>query len=98
MVANLHDATLFGNELTENNSYQYGPVCVDKSVRGEGVFEAVYKFALKEMSARYPFMVTFINKINLRSYQAHTRKVNLDVISEFDFNNNHYFKLACKTS
>ena len=97
MVANLHDATLFGNELTENNSYQYGPVCVDKSVRGEGVFEAVYKFALKEMSARYPFMVTFINKINLRSYQAHTRKVNLDVISEFDFNNNHYFKLACKT-
>jgi len=98
MVANLHDATLSGNVLTESNSYQYGPVCVDKSVRGEGVFEAVFSFALSEMAKRYPFMVTFINKINIRSYQAHTRKVNLDVISEFDFNNNHYFKLACKTS
>lgn len=98
MVAHLDDATLLGNELTEKNSYQYGPVCVDKSVRGEGVFEAVFHFALKEMSKRYPFMVTFINKINLRSYEAHTRKVGLNVISEFDFNNNHYFKLACRTN
>lgn len=98
MVENLHDSKLTNNELTVNNSYQYGPVCVDKSVRGEGVFELVFNFALNQMSSRYPFMVTFINKINLRSYEAHTRKVNLDVISEFNFNNNQYFKLACKTA
>lgn len=98
MVENLGDAKLAGNELTVNNSYQYGPICVDKSARGNGVFELVFNFSLKQMSKRYPFMVTFINKINPRSYEAHTRKVSLDVINEFDFNNNQYFKLACKTA
>lgn len=98
MVENLHDSKLSGNALTIRNSYQYGPVCVDKSVRGKGVFEAVFHYALNQMSKRYPFMVTFINKINPRSYEVHTRKVNLDVINEFSFNNNQYFKLACKTA
>jgi hypothetical protein len=98
MVENLNDSKLFGNELTINNSYQYGPVCVDKSVRGEGVFEEIFNFSLKKMSERYPLMVTFINKINPRSYEAHTRKVNLEVINEFSFNNNQYFKLGCRTA
>jgi len=97
MVENLHDSTLLNEELTVSNSYQYGPVCVDISVRGEGVFELIFNFSLQQMSRRYPFMVTFINKINPRSYQAHTRKVNLEVINEFNFNNNQYFKLACRT-
>jgi len=98
MVENLHDSKLFDNELTIKNSYQYGPVCVDKSVRGEGVFEEIFNYSLNKMSERYPLMVTFINKINPRSYEAHTRKVNLELINEFNFNNNQYFKLACKTA
>ena len=52
------------NTLTIDNSYQYGPVCVDKSVRGQGVFEQIFAFALEQMSRRYPFLVTFINQIN----------------------------------
>lgn len=98
MVEDLDNSLFQGQQLTINNSYQYGPVCVDKSVRGQGVFEQVFNFALQEMSKRYPLMVTFINKINPRSYQAHTRKVGLEVIQAFEFNNNQYFKLACKTS
>lgn len=97
MVENLNDSLLQGESLTVDNSYQYGPVCVDKSVRGQGVFEKIFHFSLLQMSTRYPFMITFINKINPRSYQAHTRKVNLSVINEFQFNNNQYYKLACKT-
>ncbi len=97
MVEHLADATYLGNSLTVDNSYQYGPVCVDKSVRGQGVFEQVFTFALAQMSQRYPFLVTFINQTNGRSFQAHTRKVKLDVIETFSFNHNEYFKLACKT-
>ncbi len=50
-----------------------------------------------EMSCRYPILVTFINKINPRSYAAHMHKAKLDVIQEFEFNNNHYYELACLT-
>lgn len=42
------------------------------------------------MSKRYPILVTFVNKINTRFYEAHTRKLGLEVIQEFEFNNNHY--------
>jgi len=98
MVKNLDDASYLNQEITADNSYQYGPVCVDKSVRGFGVFEKVFNFALAQMAKNYPIMVTFINKINPRSYEAHTRKTGLQVIKSFEFNNNHYYKLACNTN
>lgn len=98
MIKQLHDATYQEQKITVNNSYQYGPVCVDKSVRGLGVFEQIFNFSLRQMSERYPIMVTFINKINPRSLAAHNRKTTLQVINEFEFNNNQYFKLACTTA
>lgn len=97
MIEHLGDANHQEQEITVNNSYQYGPVCVDKSVRNLGVFEKVFNFSLQQMSTRYPIMVTFINKINPRSFAAHTRKTRLEIINEFEFNNNQYFKLACST-
>ena len=79
------------------NSYQYGPVCIDKSVRGSGVLEALFDFAREKMSKRYPILVTFINKINQRSFNAHSR-LGLEVITEFSFNNNTYYELVYDTS
>ncbi len=98
MIKGLNEVKYQGLVLSTDNSYQYGPVCVDKSVRGEGVFEGLFEFALSEMAKRYEVLVTFINKINPRSFAAHTRKVNLDVTKEFEYNNNHYYELACLTT
>jgi hypothetical protein len=97
MINDLPNLQYSGKQLTVDNSYQYGPVCVDKAVRGSGVFERLFSFSLGEMSKRYPILVTFINKINPRSFHAHTQKTKLDVIQEFEFNNNQYYELACKT-
>lgn len=97
MVQDLPNLSYLGQAITTENSYQYGPVCIDKSVRGSGVLEALFDFAREEMSQRYPIMVTFINKINQRSFKAHTR-LGLEVIAEFSFNNNHYYELAYDTS
>lgn len=98
MVEHLDDSLCASQTITADNSYQYGPVCVDKSVRGLGVFEQVFDFSLAQMSKRYPLMVTFINKNNPRSLAAHTRKTPLEIIKTFEFNNNQYYKLACKTT
>ena len=84
--------------MNVNNSYQYGPICIDKSVRGSGVLEKIFDFARGQMSKRYPILVTFINKINPRSFEAHVRKLGLEVIQEFDFNNNNYYELVYDTS
>jgi hypothetical protein len=79
------------------NSYQYGPICVDRSVRGTGVFHDVFMESLRSMKDRYPMMITFINQVNPLSYAAHTRKVRMDEVGTFDFNGNHYWWMACPT-
>lgn len=98
MIKELPNLSYLGKTLSVENSYQYGPVCVDKSVRGSGVLEEVFDFAREHMSKKYEILVTFINKINPRSYEAHTRKLNLEVIQEFEFNNNQYYELVYDTS
>ena len=98
MIEDLAKLEYLGQTLNTNNSYQYGPVCIDKILRGSGVLEQIFDFARHEMSKRYPILVTFINKNNPRSYQAHTRKLGLEVIQEFEFNNNSYYELVYDTS
>ena len=98
MMKDLPKLQYLGQTLTVDNSYQYGPVCVDKSVRGSGVLEALFDFAREQMAKKYPILVTFINKINPRSYEAHIRKLKLEVIQEFEFNNNQYHELVYDTS
>ena len=58
----------------------------------------LFDYAREEMNAKYPILVTFINKNNPRSFQAHTRKLGLEVINEFEFNNNQYYELVYDTS
>lgn len=98
MIQDLPKLNYLGQTLTVNNSYQYGPVCIDKSVRGSGLLEQLFDFALESMSKRYPILVTFVNKINTRSFQAHKRKLGLDVIQEFEFNGNEYYEMVYDTS
>ncbi len=97
MIADLPSLTYKGQELSIENSYQYGPICIDKSVRGTEVLEKIFNFALEKMSERYPILITFVNQINPRSYQAHHRKLGLDIIQEFEFNGNLYWELGCLT-
>jgi len=98
MIEHLGELEYLGQKLSVENSYQYGPICIDKSVRGGEVLKEIFEFARAKMAKRYPILVTFINKINPRSYTAHTRKLGLEVISEFEYNNNHYYELVYDTS
>lgn len=98
MIEDLPHVSFEGKNLDMHNSYQYGPVCIDKRVRGQGVLEKLFDFALESMQKRYVVLVTFINKINHRSYAAHTRKIGLKVIHEFKFNGNEYYELAWDTT
>jgi len=98
MASFLNTLKFNGIELTMDNSYQYGPICVSKEYRGNKIFENIFEFARENMSRRYPILVTFINKINKRSYEAHVRKLGLEVITEFEFNNNNFYELVYDTS
>lgn len=98
MIKDLPNLHYLGQNLNETNSYQYGPVCVDKAYRGIGTLEKIFEFARKHMAKRYAILVTFINKINPRSFKAHRDKLGLEVIQEFTYNNNEYYELVYDTS
>jgi len=97
MIKDLPNLKYQGEVLSTENSYQYGPICIDREVRGTGVLEQIFGFAKSEMSIRFPILVTFVNKTNGRSYEAHTRKLGLDVMQEFEFNGQLYYGMACLT-
>jgi hypothetical protein len=42
--------------------------------------------------------LTFINKLNQRSFAAHTRKLNIEIIDEFELNGNSFYTLAFLTT
>jgi hypothetical protein len=94
MVSRFPNLDLEGLPITAINSFQYGPICVDMDYRGSGIFEQLFTLMRETMQRRYPIGVTFINQVNERSYQAHTRKLRMDVIDKFSFNDRNYYGLA----
>jgi Sortase and related acyltransferases len=98
MIEGLPHLHYHGQSLTVENSYQYGPVCIDRAYRGTGLLANMFEYSRRQMAPRYPYLVTFINKKNPRSFAAHTRKIGLEVIAEFLFNDNQFYELAYRTS
>lgn len=98
MSKELPALTYKNHNLNTSNSYQYGPICIDKTYRGLGIFEKIFYYSLEHMSQRYPVMVSFINKTNKRSFSAHINKLGLDIINDFHFNNNSYYEVVCLTT
>ena len=98
MIKELGNVKYLGMALDTNNSYQYGPVCLDKSIRGSGALELIFDFAREKMSKKYPILVTFVNVANRRSYVAHIKKLGLTEVNKFEFNKNQYSELVYNTS
>jgi hypothetical protein len=98
MIEDLPSTEYLGQNLSTENSYQYGPICIDKEYRGTEVLSKLFDFSREQMMNRFPILITFINHINPRSYEAHVRKLGLDVIKDFVFNNNNYYELGYDTS
>jgi hypothetical protein len=86
-----------GSKITIDNSFQYGPVCIDRAVRGSNALPLLFDTMKSSLASRYPLGVTFINKQNPRSLAAHTRKLNLEVIDEFELTGSSFYSLAFST-
>ena len=84
-------------QITTDNTFQYGPVCIDITLRGKGIFPQLFAIMRSSLANRFPIGLTFINQINKRSLAAY-QKLDLAIIDEFKFNDNEYYTLAFFTS
>lgn len=71
MVSRFPNLSFNGKEITTENSFQYGPVCIGKKYRGTGLLPLLFEEMRLELLKKYPISITFINKINLVSQKAH---------------------------
>ena len=94
MISLLPELSFLDFEITPTNSFQYGPICIDKKYRGKGLINLLFEFMRIHVVKKYPLSLTFINKSNAPSLKAHTEKLQWTIIADFQFNNNNYFILA----
>jgi hypothetical protein len=97
MLDRLPSLTFQGRSIPVEDSFQYGPICLDRSVRGTTVFPDIFAYMRSSFAPKYPIGITFINKLNQRSFAAHTRKLDLEIIDEFELNDNSFYTLAFST-
>lgn len=98
MVSRLGSLSISGKPIPPERSFQYGPVCISSALRGSGLFPVLFEEMRKEFSTRFPAGITFINRVNGRSYNAHTRRLGMTVIDTFEFSGRSYYMLSFDTS
>jgi len=87
-----------GRAITTQNSFQYGPVCVAASFRGQGVLPALLKAICHSAAPRFEFGICFIDTRNIRSLEAHERKLGFRRMGLLPFGNVIYHMMAFKTT
>jgi hypothetical protein len=97
MVARIPRLSFGDFKLTAENTFQYGPICIDSAFRGSDVLHGLFAVMSKRLALKFPVGLTFINKQNERSFAAHTKKLSLLVVDQFEFNNNEFYMLAFPT-
>lgn len=71
-----------GQSLSASSYIVVGQACVDKSCRGMGVFDALYRQYATCFRDRYQYVITEIDALNARSLRAHHR-VGFRTIKEY---------------
>ncbi|MFZ7124737.1 MAG: GNAT family N-acetyltransferase [Desulfobacterales bacterium] len=87
-----------GRTLDRCCVFLYGPVCIDRAMRGQGILEGLHDALLRRVAGRYDVGVLFISRNNPRSLNAHTRKLGIEPLKEFEFDGAGFTLLAFEVS
>lgn len=94
MVKRFPDVIYQSRPLSGFKTFIYGPVCIDKRHRGQGILEGLFNVMLKTLRGQYDVGVAFVSERNPRSLHAHQDKLGLKVVDEFEFNGQKYWTLV----
>ena len=94
-MMSLYQETLFqGQPLSNYHSFLYGPVCIATAYRGTGVLQGLFQALLAQIATRFNAGVAFVAKDNPRSLRAHTQKLGMELLTDFEFNDKSYVMLG----
>jgi L-amino acid N-acyltransferase YncA len=91
MMETFGRTTFLGTSLTDAKVCIYGPVCVDRKSRGQGVFRQLIRTLKEELAGRYETAAAFIAKSNVRSLSAHVDGLGMTLTGEFEYVGKSYW-------
>jgi hypothetical protein len=96
MFKRLKDIIFENVPLLTSYLFVYGPVCIDRPYRGQGILEGLFEIMKGTIKADHDVGIAFVAHSNSRSLQAHTAKLGMRVIDAFEFGDGKYSTLAFK--
>ena len=94
-MLNSYDRVKFEeNPLSSYNSYIYGPVCIAKNYRRQGLLRGLYEAHKRDLMGQFDVGVAFVASNNLHSLQAHIAGLGMVEVGDFEVKGNRYVILA----
>ena len=90
-----YDRVKFGSQpLSSYSSYVYGPVCIQRAYRRQGLLRQLYEAQLRELAGQFEVGVAFVSRSNPYSLKAHIAGLGMTEVGDFEFKGNVYVILA----
>lgn len=80
--------------LSTFNSYIYGPVCIAREYRGQGLLRGLYEAQRKDLAGQFEIGVAFVARSNPQSLDAHVKGLGMTEVGEFECRNDIYVTLV----
>jgi predicted GNAT superfamily acetyltransferase len=75
-------------------SYIYGPVCIAREYRGQGLLRGLYEAQKKDLAGQFEIGVAFVSRSNPHSLDAHLKGLGMTQVGDFKCRDNVYVTLA----
>jgi len=90
-----YDRMRFEGKLLSNyNTYAYGPVCIDRAYRRQGLLRGLYEAQKKELAGQFEVGVALIARSNPHSMQAHVAGLGMTEVGDFEVNGDIFATVA----
>jgi predicted GNAT superfamily acetyltransferase len=79
-----------GRTISSYESYIYGPVCVARDYRGQGILRQLYEAQRKDLVGRFDIGVAFVARANSHSLNAHVAGLGMTDAGDFEVGGKAY--------
>jgi len=94
-MAALLPATMYRSKpVNQYGAFIYGPVCVDRPMRGKGILEGLFRAYKDQLAGKFDIGILFVSLDNPRSLRAHIHKLGMTKLRNFSFNDRDYALLV----
>ena len=87
-----------GKLLSTYKSYAYGPVCIDRACRRQGLLRGLYQEQKRELAGRFEVGVALIARTNQHSLDAHILGLGMTDVGSFEVKGNVFATVAFRVA